>query len=90
MISPRLLDAEYDSYALLYAAYKSHAYNRGYGVVLADSKGLNRPNKLGKRVVYRCDRWGKGQARRNLDLHKSRKRANTGNRKCNCLFMIEA
>ena len=56
MIGPRLPDAEYDSYALLHAAYESYAYNRGYGVVLADSKGLNRPNKLGRRVVYRCDR----------------------------------
>jgi hypothetical protein len=57
-IGPRLKDAEYDSLALLLAAYESHSYDKGYGVVLADSQGLKRPNKLGRRVAYRCDWWG--------------------------------
>ncbi len=56
IIGPRVPDATYDSDALLFTAYESHSYNRGYGVVLVDSKGLNRLNKLGRRVIYLCDR----------------------------------
>jgi hypothetical protein len=55
-IGPRLKDAEYPSQAALFAVYESYSYDKGYGVVLADSKGLKRPNKAGRRVVYRCDR----------------------------------
>ena len=56
IIGPRLLDTEYPSLLTLLAAYESYSYSEGYGVVLADSLGMKRPNKLGKRVVYRCDR----------------------------------
>jgi hypothetical protein len=55
-IGPRFKDTEYDSQAALFAAYESYLYDKGYSVVLADSKGLKRPNKIGRRVVYRCDR----------------------------------
>ena len=55
-IGPRLKDAEYDSQAALFAAYESYSYDKGYSVVLADSKGLKKPNKVRRRVVYRCDR----------------------------------
>jgi hypothetical protein len=89
-IGEPLPDATYDSLPELLQAYQSHSYGRGYGVVLADSKGMNKPNKLGRRSVYRCDRWGKPQNRKNPDMHASRKRAGTGSRKCNCPFMIEA
>jgi hypothetical protein len=58
--------------------------------VLGDSAGMNRPNRMGRRVVYRCDRWGKPQIRKKEDIYESRKRANTGSRKCNCPFLIEA
>jgi hypothetical protein len=89
-IGPRLKDAEYDSLALLLAAYESHSYGKGYGVILSDSQGLKRLNKLGRRVAYRCDRWGKPQLRKNQDLHKTRKRAHISSRKCNCPFIIKA
>jgi hypothetical protein len=89
-IGPRLLNTEYPSLLTLLAAYKSHSYSEGYGVVLVDSLRMKRPNKLGRRVVYRCDRWGKPQIRKKKDVYKSRKRANTGSRKCNCPFLIKA
>jgi hypothetical protein len=89
-IGEPLPDTTYASLPELLAAYQPHSYGRGYGVVLADSRGMNKPNKLGRRCVYRCDRWGKPQNRKNPDMHASRKRAGTGSRRCNYPFMIEA
>jgi hypothetical protein len=90
IIGPCLLDTEYPSLLTLLAAYESHSYSEGYSVVLADSLRMKRPNKLSKRVIYRCDCWGKLQIRKKKDVHESRKRANTGSKKCNCPFLIEA
>jgi hypothetical protein len=50
-ISPRLPDAEYPSLPSLLATYESHSYGKGYGVVLADSGGMKKPNKLGRRMT---------------------------------------
>jgi hypothetical protein len=82
IIGPCLLDTEYPSLLTLLAAYESHSYSEGYSVVLADSLRMKRPNKLSKRVIYRCDCWGKLQIRKKKDVHESRKRANTGSKKC--------
>jgi hypothetical protein len=49
----------YPSREALLEAYQSHALGKGYAIVLADSAGINRPNQIGRRVVYKCDRWGK-------------------------------
>jgi hypothetical protein len=55
-IGPRLLNTEYPSLLTLLAAYESYSYSEGYSVILADSLEIKRPNKLGRRVVYRCNR----------------------------------
>ena len=85
-----LPDALYPSCEALQAAYQQHAYNKGYAIVTVDSKGLERPNKQGRRVVYGCDRWGVFKSKKQEGIHESRKRANTSTRKCNCPFRIEA
>jgi hypothetical protein len=54
-ISPRLLNTEYPSLPTLLAAYESYSYSKGYSIVLADSLRIKRPNKLSKRVIYRCN-----------------------------------
>ncbi|KAI0999240.1 hypothetical protein K3495_g8957 [Podosphaera aphanis] len=58
-IGDPLPDAEYESLERLLAAYQSHAYGKGYGVV------LNAKNKLkeGQRIIYMCDSGGKAQDR---------------------------
>jgi hypothetical protein len=50
-----LKDAEYPILAALLAAYKSYLYGRGYSVVKANSSGIKKLNKLGRRTIYRCD-----------------------------------
>ena len=50
-----LKDAKYPTLAALLAAYKSHSYGRGYGVVKANSSRIKKPNKLGRRTIYWCD-----------------------------------
>ncbi|KAI0998776.1 hypothetical protein K3495_g9420 [Podosphaera aphanis] len=73
-----LPDAEYESLERLLAAYQSHAYGKGYGVVLNAKK----QNKEGQRTIHMCDKRGKAQ---NLPSQK-----NTGSRKTNCSFRIVA
>jgi hypothetical protein len=85
-----LKDAKYPILAALLAAYKSHSYGRGYGVVKANSSRIKKPNKLGRRTIYQYDRWGKPQIRKKKEIYSSRKRANIGSRKCNCPFIIKA
>ena len=56
IIGEPLPDTTYTTDEELAQAYISYSYNLGYSVVLADSQGMKRPNKLGRRKVYRCDR----------------------------------
>jgi hypothetical protein len=64
-----LADAEYDSEDALLQAYRDHAYNKGYGVVW----DYNASNKMGKRIIYQCDKGGKPRPeKRNQALHKYR------------------
>ena len=51
MIGEPLPDATYTTDEELAQAYVSHSYDHGYGVVLADSQGMKRPNKLGRAVL---------------------------------------
>jgi hypothetical protein len=58
-IGPRLPDAEYLLLPSLLAVYESYLYRKGYSVMLADSRDMKKPNKLGRRTIYQYDRWGK-------------------------------
>ena len=89
-IGPRLPDAEYLLLPSLLAMYKSYLYRKGYSIMLADNRDMKKPNKLGRRTIYRCDRWRKPQDRKNKNLYLSRKRIYIGSRKYNCPFLIEA
>jgi hypothetical protein len=88
-ICESLPDAEYKSLPELIEAYQSHAYRKGYAVVLADSKSLKIPNRVG-RELYINVTGGESQVRIMENLHSTRKRADTGSRKCNCRFAVEA
>jgi hypothetical protein len=79
----------YPSREALLEAYQSHALGKGYAIVLADSAGINRPNQIGRRVVYKCDRWGKYITKKAEEIHPS-KRRNVKSRKTGCKFAIEA
>ena len=59
MIGEPLPDATYTTDEELAQAYVSHSYDRGYGVVLADSQGMKRPNKLGRaiEILIATTRW---------------------------------
>ncbi|KAI0995769.1 hypothetical protein K3495_g12411 [Podosphaera aphanis] len=52
-----LPDAEYESLERLLAAYQSHAYGKGYGVVL----NAKNKNKKGQRIMHICDKGRKAQ-----------------------------
>ncbi|KAI0999282.1 hypothetical protein K3495_g8918 [Podosphaera aphanis] len=81
-IGDPLPDAECESLERLLAAYQSHAYGKGYGVVL----NAKNKNKEGQCIIYMCDKGGKAQDRKKKDLHPSKKRKNTDSRKTNCPF----
>lgn len=51
----------------LLAAYRNHARDKGYGIVLERNKQL----KTGKKTIYMCDRGGVYRDRKNIDLHPS-------------------
>lgn len=79
-------DAENESLERLLAAYQSHTYGKGYGIVLNTKK----KNMEGQRIIYMCDKGGKAQDRKKEGLDPSKKRKYTGSRKTNCPFWITA
>jgi hypothetical protein len=81
-----LPDAIYATANDVLDAYRKHAYDKGYGVVL----DYYDKNKKGRKTVYMCDRGGKPRDRKNLDMHASKKRPNAASRKTNCPFRIIA
>lgn len=81
-----LPDCEYNTCANLLAAYRTYAYNKGYGVVL----DYTDKNKKRAKIIYMCDKGGKPRDRKNENLHPSKKRPNAGLRKTNCPFRIIA
>jgi hypothetical protein len=64
-----LPDAIYATANDVLDAYRKHAYDKGYGVVL----DYYDKNKKGRKTVYMCDRGGKPRDRKNLDMHASKK-----------------
>lgn len=86
LIGEPLPNATYASCDAALQAYQSHAYNKGYAVILDD----RRSNKEGSRVRFMCDLGRAPRDRRNQDLHTSKKRPNAGSRKTNCPFRIVA
>jgi hypothetical protein len=82
-----LPDAVYKTANAVLQAYRDHAYNRGYRVVL---EYYAHKNKEGQKTIYMCDRGGKPRDQKNPDLHDSKKRPNVGTRKTNCPFRVVA
>jgi hypothetical protein len=81
-----LPDAIYETANAVLQAYRDHAYDRGYGVVLEYYTHKNE----GQKTVYMYDRGGKPRDRKSPDLHDSKKRPNAGSRKTNCPFRVVA
>jgi hypothetical protein len=73
--------AIYPDLATGFAAIQEHAKQNGYALFKRDST----PNK----VIYTCDRAGKYDLKgKDPTIHASKRRKNTGSKKCNCLMKV--
>ena len=86
-LGPRMDESiEYDSYDELFQTFQKHCAPHGYSLVFRSQNKY----KNGITRFYDCDRGGKPRDRKNQDTHVSKKRDNTGSRKVNCPFRINA
>jgi hypothetical protein len=78
--------ATYVDVATAFAAIQEHAKANGYALFKRD---IQPPApKPTTRITYVCDRFGKPQASRNKEVDPSKKRKNTGSKKCDCKMKI--
>jgi hypothetical protein len=73
--------ANYPDLPTTIAALQAHAKANGYALVQRDA----RP----RRALFVCDRAGKYNPKgKKTDVHPSRKRKNTGSKKCGCMMRV--
>jgi hypothetical protein len=80
---PAPSEALYKDLDTLFAAIQAHARDNGYAFFTR--------NKKPRRVVYACDRAGKYDPKgKDPDVHPSKRRKNTGSKKCDCQMKVAA
>lgn len=72
--------AVYTDLSTATTAIHEHAKANGYALFKRDTTQ--------KRIVYTCDRYGKGQDRKNPNLHESKQRKGSRSKKCDCKMKI--
>ena len=77
--------AVYPDILTAFSALQAHARAHGYALFKRDSQ----PPKVPTRVIYACDREGKGDSRaKNPNIHEQRRRQGTRSKKCGCKMRI--
>ena len=74
-------EATYSDLTTAFSTIQEHAKCNGYAPFKRDVKP--------SRVVCVCDRYGRPQTKgKDPKIHESRKRQNTGSKKCNCTIKV--